>query len=194
MDQSPLPPSGSLTTAERGKLRRRQSEPERIAEYRAAAAEVSQLRVEMEQARDFAIAAMASANKRAFILGTKLIELQERFQGDFDEWLDLWCAEYFSRATAYRWIRKVRDLRAVLGNDNPSLEELKKALIASEVLPEPSPDGAASTAPAPLFRLKLDLAGPTPDLWPPADRRDFLTRAKPVVDLYERVRAAEEAA
>jgi hypothetical protein len=183
-----------MTPVERKRERRKLDAGGRISEYRTAAEEVRQLRTAMEQGRDFAIAAMCDANTRALQLGTKLIEWQERFQGDFDEWLENYCEEFFSRASAYRWIAKVRVLRLVLGKEKPTFEELKSALIASEVLPEPRPEHSASALPPPLFRLKLDVNGPPPEEWAPVDRKEFLERAKPIVDLYERVRAAEEAA
>lgn len=184
-----------LTPAERSKLRRKQDVEERAQEYRVAAEEIRVAREGAMQARDLAIAAICDANTRALTVGTKLLEYQERFQGDFDEWLDGYCAEWFSRRTAYRYMAKVRDLKAALGTDEPTLEQMKKALIASEILPESDGGGGnGSSGTAPIFRLKLDLAGPPPEKWDPADRRDFLTRAKPVVDLYQRLQAVEEAA
>lgn len=184
----------TLTPAERAKERRKLSAADRALEFHTAAEDIRSLREAAVQARDLAIAAMCDANTRALTVGTRLLEYQERFQGDFDEWLDGYCSEWFSRRSAYRWMAKVRDLRAVLGNDDPTLEELKKALIASEVLPSASASAGTGSIEPPLFRLKLDVNGPPPEEWDATDRREFLTRAQPVVDLYERVRAAEEAA
>lgn len=175
--------------------RRRLTPEQRGASFRAAAEAVAALCTQAASTRDFAIAAIGRACDARLTVGLKLIELKEQFAGDFDDWLEGYCGHLFHRSTAYRWIGKVRDLQVATGKPDPTFEDLKRAMLAAELLPEPCPEpGTGGEHPQPLFRLRFDLSDTAPEKWQPATRREFLERAKPVVELYERVRAAENAA
>ena len=87
----------------------------------------------------------------------------------------------------------MRDLKVALGKDDPSFEELKRAQLAAETLPRPwNPAAGPGSSPAPLFQIRLSLNAPPPEEWDSKDRKEFLEKAKPVAELYERVRAIEE--
>jgi hypothetical protein len=182
------------TAIESYSRQRRQLKPAELAAlYHAAALDIRALVAAAESSRDLAIVSIRAAVEARLAVGMKLLEIKEAFSGEFDAWLEGHCAEWFSRASAYRWMATVRDLKAALASDDPTFEELKRAQLAAETLPRPWSD-STSPGPAPLFHLRLSLNAPPPEDWAPADRQDFLQQAKPVAELYARVQAIEEAA
>jgi hypothetical protein len=174
--------------------RRRLTIPDRIAEFRDAAQEIGALASVAAQHRDFALSAIHAAMEARLKVGLRLLELSDTFAGDFDDWIAGYCSEHFSRPTAYRWMAKVRDLKIVLGKEDPTFEELKRAQQAADTLPEAIGTGGNAThAEPPPFRLRLEIPG-NPELWEPGIRREFIAQAKPVVDIYNRAIAIEDAA
>jgi len=165
-------------------------------DFASLASRLTALHRECEHHRDTCIAASRLAIERAIAAGTLLLELRENLRGEFDDWLEAYRAgdEAFPcRATCYNYMKAVR-FRETLEDECPEFASLKELYIAAGILPPPpAPDDAQRPA-QPLFRLALAVNGPPPEEWEPMQRRDFLQRAKPVVDLYDRVKAAEAAA
>jgi len=153
---------------------------------------------ESEKSRDLCIAAAGMAISHAIICGELLIIARDRHRGEFLAWLESYCRDeegnpIFSQATAYNYIRAVK-YKAALGVDCPEFSTLKELFIAAGILPPPTTADTSHRPAAPLFKLQFALNAPPPEEWESMDRKEFLERAKPVVDLYERVKAAEKAA
>jgi len=162
-----------------------------------ATAIVQSLR-ESEKLRDLCIASAAKAIAHAISCGELLIVARERHRGEFLAWLDGYCRDekgdpLFSQRSAYNYIKAVK-FKAALGEECPEFSTLKELFIAAGILPPPTSADEIQRPPAPLFKLQFALNAPPPEEWLSMDRKEFLERAKPVVDLYERVRAAEKAA
>jgi hypothetical protein len=140
-----------------------------------------------------ATTAAAQAVDHAIAAGELLLAERENRAGEFDDWLATLIAsrDDFSRSTAYNYMRAVRYKKA-LDEPEPEFGSLKELYIAAGILPPPTADQKAPPKP-PLFRIKFDLNGPPPEQWEPMDRREFLERVEPIVQLYERVKAAEAA-
>lgn len=170
------------------------TDDERATAFRRSAEQVLAAHDLAEQARDLTISSAKLAISRAIAVGELLLERTEVFAGDFTEWLENYCGERLSRSTAYNYMKAVR-YKDALGDDCPEFATLKELYVAAGILPPPSSGETGESRPAaPLFRLKLDVNGPPPEQWEPIQRRDFLQKAQQVVDLYERVKALEDAA
>jgi len=155
-----------------------------------------------EQLRDMAIGAGRLALERAIYCGTliararDLAELHGR--GQFTAWLELQVEshdDFPSIATCWRYLKATR-YKETLGNGCPDFASIQELYIAAGILPpKESADSEggsnSSRREAPMFRLKFELAAPNPAQWQSIDRREFLQKAKPVVDLYEACKAAE---
>lgn len=176
--ESTIVPARSLKPAQRAEA------------FKAAANEIHSLVESANQSRDAAIVAIHSACDTRLRVGVRLLDLKEQFAGEFNEWLEGYCSQWFSPASAFRWMAKVRDLKLALGKAEPTFEELKKAQLAAETLPQPWSEQTQGTRPAPFFRITIGAT--PPEEWDPIARREFLEEAKIVVALYERVRAIEE--
>jgi hypothetical protein len=168
---------------------------ERAAAYTAAAARAFALVQSAEEARDLTISHAKLAITRAVAIGEFLIEMAEVFSGDFDEWLEGYCAERISRPTAYRYMKAVRYQHA-LGDDCPEFSTLKDLFIAAGILPAPtSGEGEGQKPSPPIFRLRFEInASGNPGEWEPVVRREFIAKAKPIAELLEKAIAAEEEA
>jgi len=137
---------------------------------------------------------MHRAFETRLAVGLRLTEYRRRFAGEFDDWLEGYCSDCFSRATAYRWMAKVADLKRALGADEPTFEELKRAQLAAETLPEPIGEGS-KPGEVPPFRLKFEIPSSVQiEQWEPGIRREFIAQAKPLVEIYHRALALEAAA
>lgn len=165
-------------------------------DYSGLALRLADLHRDCERHRDTCIAASRLAIERAIAAGDLLLELREKLRGEFDDWLDAYRAgddAFPCRATCYNYMKAVR-FRAALDDDCPEFASLKELYIAAGILPPPPGSDDTHRPAAPLFRLALAVNGPPPEEWEPLQRRDFLQRAQPVVDLFNRVKAAEAAA
>jgi hypothetical protein len=171
--------------------RRRLAIPDRVAEFRAAAEQIGALASEAAQRRDLAIVSIHAAMEARLKVGVRLIELSERFAGEFQAWLEGYCSDLFHFTTAFRWMAKVRDLKLALGKEEPTFEELKKAQQAAETLPEAVGAAPAKQPEPPPFRLRLEIPG-NPKDWEPGIRREFISQAKPIVDLYNQAIQIQE--
>lgn len=148
-----------------------------------------------EQSRDLCIVSARTAIEYAIVTGELLIIARERHRGEFLTWLEIYCKDesgdpVFSQKTAQNYMRAVK-FKATLGEECPEFASLKELFIAAGILPAPETPDSITRPDAPLFKLQFALNAPPPEEWQPMDRREFLERAKPVVDLYERVRLAE---
>lgn len=165
-------------------------------DFVALATQLAALHRECEQHRDACIAAGRLAVERAIAAGTLLLGLRESLRGEFDAWLDAYRAgddAFPCRATCYNYMKAVR-FRAALDDDCPEFASLKELYIAAGILPPPPAPDDTQRPGAPLFRLALAVNGPPPEEWESVQRRDFLQRAQPIIDLFRRVQAAEAAA
>jgi hypothetical protein len=179
------------------------SKPESLSRRVAAVAEgnyverLAGLQREIEQG----VAAIAGwfrfSAERLVQSGEILCEVQEKMRGDFQDWFESNTEEIgYSFRTAcahmriYRnWILRGRDLE----KDLLEFKSQQEFLLALGISERPENENAGSGT-KPLFRLAMAINGPPPEEWSTLDRREFLEKAKTVVDLYERVRALEEAA
>jgi len=151
----------------------------------------------VEESRD-ACLSWANRGMNALVAaGELLIEAREQLSGDFEDWLEAFIASLpeavkFSRSTAYNYMRAVR-YKATLSSDQPEFASMQELYLACGILPaKPKSDGHAGGVEAPVYTLSLKLNAPEPEKWNSMDRKEFLQKARPVVDLYERVKAAEE--
>lgn len=160
--------------------------------YEAASDRLFALLDAAEQARDQTIAAAKLAISRAITVGEFLLEVQELFAGEYEEWLEGYCAGRISRSTAYNYKKAVRYKQA-LGSEFPDFATLKKLYVAAGILPPPNGTSPGSRAPAPLFRLKYEInLPPDPAKWDAVVRRQFIAEAKPVAALLQKAIEAEE--
>jgi hypothetical protein len=150
--------------------------------------------LEIIQCRDAAIAWTARGIERVVRSGEKLIQKQEALAGDFEDWFAthkevigycLTTARNYMAAA--RRVNKVGGLEKAI-EDFPTQTEL---LIALGILPPKPEAGTGGETKQPLFTLKLSVNGPSPDQWTSLERREYLQKAKPAVDLYERCRELE---
>ncbi|MES2570579.1 MAG: hypothetical protein V4710_11065 [Verrucomicrobiota bacterium] len=175
-----------------GSGRSRLNPAERVRVFQEAAQAIRALNDEAEKSRGAALTAIHSACNARLAVGIKLLEIKTAFSGDFDEWLEGYCSEWFSRRSAYRWIAVVNDLKATLGSPDPTFKQLCDAQRAIELLPEPF--STEETKPAnstPLFRIAFSVNTTPPQEWSSHQRREFLEKSKPIVELYAQVAAAE---
>lgn len=192
-----------LQPSEQAIVRAAPAQPERT--WADIAESIEGAHIEAAQHRDFAIAAGAKALRAAIRCGEMLIHArelcEERGPGEFLAWIatEIDSREFFpSQATCYHYMRAVRYQHA-LGEATPDFATLKELYIAAGILPSPEENqsgtgaGKRNTKPH-LFSLRFDLAAPDPEDWESIDRREFLQKAKPVADLYERCKALEAAA
>jgi len=160
---------------------------ERVVEYHGT----------VQQSRDACLAWARQGLKALIAAGELLIEAREKLSGDFEDWLEAQIASLpeearFSRKTAGNYMRAVR-FKESLEDDDPEFASVKELYIAAGILPLPPPGGQGGSGSAPVYTLSLKLNAPEPEKWDPMDRREFLQKAKPIIDLYERVKAAEAA-
>lgn len=153
----------------------------------------------VQKSRDACLAWAHQGMTALVAAGELLKDAREKLSGDFDDWLASFIAGLpdevkFSRSTAYNYMRAVT-YKASLTATDPEFASIKELYIAAGIMPKPpESSGNGSKAAPPVYSLTLRLNAPEPEKWDSMDRREFLQKAKPVIDLYERVKAAEEAA
>lgn len=157
----------------------------------ALAAQILALHVEVEKYRDATIAYGRVTCEKAIACGELLLQAQKELGRDYEDFLQAYCneRENFSRRTAYNYMRVVR-FKQELANDLPEFRSLADMYVACGILPKPG-ESEKPERPAPVFRIKFDVNGPGPEQWSAGDRREFLEKAKPIVDYYERAKAVE---
>jgi len=168
---------------------------ERIAGFRAAAEKAQALMREADAARDLTIATAKHAIGKAIAVGEFLIQMSELLSGDFDEWIENYFSEEFSRRTAYRYMKATR-YKDALGDDCPDFASLKELYVAAGLLPAPDSDGGGTNnrPSPPLYRVKVQLPPQDAEDLDPVVRKALMADLKPAVDYYERLAAVEEAA
>lgn len=132
---------------------------------------------------------------RVIKVGEMLLDIRKKLSGEFDAWLEAYHAtkeDFPARATCYNYMRAVR-YKQTLDEESPDPSSVKELFVAAGILPAPKrPEDDHSSSP-PIFRIKFAISAPDPEKWEPGDRREFLRQAKPVVELYEKIKAAEAA-
>jgi len=119
-----------------------------------------------------------------------------RHTGEFADWLRAASGEdgegrsKISTITAFRYrtLYLKRDMLFPKDGSEPTCRTLQEAYIKVGLLPAPQPADVPDITP-PVFRLTFKTPEIPPDQWPPADRRDFLERTQPIVDLREKLAA-----
>jgi hypothetical protein len=147
-----------------------------------------------------AVAANSAAIYHAVALGQVLAEAMHRYEGEFEEWLDSIVerdaegkpALSVTTARRYRTLYEKRFKIFPVDGSEPPPRNLVEAYIKAGILPEPQPGEADPHAIKPLFRLTFALPTVPPEDWPPAERRAFLTRTEPLLEMVARVKALAE--
>lgn len=150
----------------------------------------------LQESRENALAWARRGITAMITAGQRLIEAQKALSGDFDDWLKAWTSSLpeeirFSYRTAYNYMRAVRYLDE-LESPDPKFASVQELFIAAGIMPQKPEANGSAARPAPLYTLNLRVNAPPPEKWSSMDRREFLQKAQPVVELYERVKAAEE--
>jgi hypothetical protein len=163
-----------------------------------SAARIIELHLIVERAKVSAVAWARSGIEAMIAAGECLIEIRDNLaDGDWGEWLDSLIQSLpedcsFSRRTAYNYIRAVR-FKSTLEDEFPAFHSVRELYIASGIMPQPPSSEPPGERPPPLYCLTWKPNATPPEQWEPMDRREFLEKAKPIIDLYERVQAAESA-
>ncbi len=155
---------------------------------------------ELGQLVGIAAAANRNAVLKAIAMGELLEVLFRRHEGQFAEWLSLNIiqdengAPIISDRTA-RVYRQLWRRRAELfppDDSNPAPRSIADALRKLGIIPDSEEIEADPAASKPLFRLAFTLPPNDPATWPPLERREFLTKAEPIVRAWQALQAISE--
>lgn len=164
------------------------------------AASLNGYAAELHQLVGIAAAANRNAVLKAIAMGELLEVLFRRHEGEFAEWLKLNIVQDAEgepiisdrSARVYRQLWRRRRELFPPDDSAPAPRSIADALRKLGILPDNEEIDQDPGAAKPLFRLVFSLPASDPATWPPLARRDFLTRAEPIVNAYNAAMALIE--
>lgn len=162
---------------------------------------VLELNTSLRQAHAIAMSAGSMTVRYAVAMGQIFQEAFRRHQGEFGEWLRAAVGEdpegnmRISVETARRWrtLYEKRDRLFPVGEEAPECRTMTEAYIKVGLLPAPAPDEHPNAGQK-IFRLTFTAPAVSPEEMPAADRREFMVKAEPIVQLYEKLKVIADAA
>ncbi len=131
----------------------------------------------------------------AILIGQACEIAMARHEGDFGTWLKSVVAHdpegnpLLSESTArkYRMLYRKRDLLFPADGSAPPPRNISEAYVKIGLMPEPEASERDEKSVRPLFRVNYTLPDVPAEKWPAAEKRAFLERTQPIVDLREKL-------